>query len=65
LRHTTAPWSDRIRYVAGSAKNPLGLAALLVRPDGFVAWACDGPPSHDEVRLAATRWFGSPHPVAR
>jgi pentachlorophenol monooxygenase len=64
LRHTAAPWRDRIRYVAGRAKHPLGLAALLVRPDGFVAWACDGQPLHDEVRLAAERWFGSPHPVA-
>jgi pentachlorophenol monooxygenase len=51
--------------VASGAKNPLGLAALLVRPDGFVAWACDAQPSHDELRLAAMRWFGSPHPVAR
>jgi pentachlorophenol monooxygenase len=65
LRHTAASWSDRIRYVAGNATQSLGLAALLVRPDGFVAWACDAQPSHDEVRLAAMRWFGSPHPVAR
>jgi hypothetical protein len=32
-------WSDRITYVAGDAKDRLGLSAVLVRPDGFVAWA--------------------------
>ena len=58
LRHTIAPWSDRIRYVAGGVKNPLGLVAMLVRPDGFVAWASDGNSSDTDVLLAAERWFG-------
>jgi hypothetical protein len=33
---------DRLRYVASRAKDEKGVAALLVRPDGFVAWATDG-----------------------
>ncbi|MFF8675323.1 FAD-dependent monooxygenase [Streptomyces sp. NPDC015242] len=49
---------DRIRYVAGRARNELGCGALLVRPDGVVAWA-DGPhPDRDAFTRAAARWFG-------
>jgi 2-polyprenyl-6-methoxyphenol hydroxylase-like FAD-dependent oxidoreductase len=50
-------WGDRVRYVAGDAKDRLGLSALLVRPDGFVAWASDTTPSPREVIRAAARWF--------
>ncbi len=42
-------WGDRVRYVASDAKDRLGLSALLVRPDGFVAWASDTTPSAEEV----------------
>ena len=52
-------WGDRVRYVAGDAKDRLGLGALLVRPDGFVAWASDTTPSPEEVTRAAARWFPS------
>jgi hypothetical protein len=51
-------WGDHVRYVAGDAKDRLGLSALLVRPDGFVAWASDTTPSPEEVTRAAARWFG-------
>ncbi|MGB8405433.1 MAG: hypothetical protein WCE30_15330 [Mycobacterium sp.] len=30
------------QYVGREAKDCLGLGAVLVRPDGVVAWACDG-----------------------
>jgi 2-polyprenyl-6-methoxyphenol hydroxylase-like FAD-dependent oxidoreductase len=50
-------WGDRVRYVASEAKDRLGLRALLVRPDGFVAWASDTTPSSEEVTRAAARWF--------
>lgn len=53
-------WSERITYVAGDAKEPLGLSAVLVRPDGFVAWAADTAPDLDEAAQAASRWFGEP-----
>ncbi|TDW23952.1 FAD-dependent monooxygenase [Kribbella kalugense] len=42
-----------VRYVAGPAKNDLGLDAVLIRPDGFVAWTGDQE-TFDE---AAGRWF--------
>jgi hypothetical protein len=48
---------DHVRYVASDAKDRLGLIALLVRPDGFVAWASDTTPSPEEVTRAAARWF--------
>jgi 2-polyprenyl-6-methoxyphenol hydroxylase-like FAD-dependent oxidoreductase len=57
LRGLDGVWGDRVRYVARDAKERLGLSALLVRPDGFVAWASDGTPSPDDVTRAATRWF--------
>jgi hypothetical protein len=52
-------WGDHVRYVASDAKDRLGLRALLVRPDGFVAWASNSTPDPDEVTRAAGRWFGS------
>ena len=53
-------WGDQVRYLASDAKDRLGLRALLVRPDGFVAWASDTTPVPEEVTRAAARWFASP-----
>jgi hypothetical protein len=58
LQVLASRWSDRIDYVAGDARDRLGLSAVLVRPDGFVAWACDDAPDHEEVAQAVSRWFG-------
>jgi pentachlorophenol monooxygenase len=60
LRDLAAAWDGRIAYVGASATDTCGLAALLVRPDGFVAWASDDVPALADVRRAATRWFGAP-----
>ncbi len=57
LRALDGLWGDHVRYVAGDAKDRLGLSALLVRPDGFVAWASDTTPDPGEVTRAAARWF--------
>lgn len=48
----------RIGYVAGSAHDRLGLRAVLVRPDGLVAFASDTPPDEAALGSAMTRWFG-------
>ena len=61
-RHTSLAaldgrWGDRVRYVGGDAKDRLRLSALLVRPDGFVAWASDATPNPEEITRAAARWF--------
>ena len=50
-------WHGRITYLASDASNKLGLSALLVRPDGIVAWAGDGAADPEEVAQAAARWF--------
>lgn len=50
---------DRLQYVASSAKDEKGLRALLVRPDGFVAWATDGEADTAAVEHSAGRWFGA------
>lgn len=50
-------WGDRARYVASDAKDRLGLSAVLVRPDGFVAWASSATPEPEAVTRAAARWF--------
>jgi 2-polyprenyl-6-methoxyphenol hydroxylase-like FAD-dependent oxidoreductase len=50
-------WGARVRYVASTPKDCLGLSALLVRPDGFVAWASDAAPNPDDLTRAAARWF--------
>lgn len=59
LRALDGLWGDRVRYVASDARDCLGLRALLVRPDGFVAWASDTTPGPEEVTRAAARWFAS------
>jgi 3-(3-hydroxy-phenyl)propionate hydroxylase len=67
-----APWADRVRLiearytgvwelpVLGAVAAP---TAVLIRPDGYVAWVGDG---RDEgLRDALTTWFGPPHPSGR
>ncbi|GAA0273983.1 FAD-dependent monooxygenase [Streptomyces polychromogenes] len=53
-------WEGRIRYAAGTATDDLGSGAVLVRPDGVVAWAGDRHPDPEEFARAAGRWFGGP-----
>ena len=60
LQSLASRWIDRLKYVASGAKDQLGLTAVLVRPDGFVAWAADGEPDLAEASQTATRWFGQP-----
>jgi 2-polyprenyl-6-methoxyphenol hydroxylase-like FAD-dependent oxidoreductase len=50
---------DRLQYVAAHAKDAKGLTALLVRPDGFVAWATDTEPDVADVERVIQRWFGA------
>ena len=57
LKNLAAEYSDQIKYVSGQAKEQLGLNALLIRPDGFIAWASDSDPDYSELRKAAARWF--------
>ena len=56
---TLASEFSHLNYVAGRAKDQLGLRAALIRPDGVVAWATGHDPAGHELRPAAARWFGS------
>ncbi|MGX5827921.1 FAD-dependent monooxygenase [Mesorhizobium sp. 43Arga] len=58
LQALASRWSGRIAYVAGDARERLGFSAVLVRPDGFVAWAADAEPDLEGAAQAASRWFG-------
>lgn len=60
-----APWADRIALVDADHDGPWQLpaigdvaapAAVLVRPDGHVAWVGDG--SERGLKEALTKWFG-------
>ena len=59
LRALDGFWGRQVSYLASDAKDRLGLCALLVRPDGFVAWASDTPPNVEDVTRAAAEWFKS------
>ncbi|MEI5527140.1 FAD-dependent monooxygenase [Streptomyces brasiliscabiei] len=67
LRARAAAWSDRVDIVTAEPAEPAGIsadgglrgtAAVLVRPDGYVAWAAPG--SHHDLPMALERWFGAP-----
>lgn len=52
-----AQWADRVDLVtAGVAGSPL--AGLLLRPDGYVAWAADSAQAPG-LAAALERWFGA------
>ncbi len=52
------PYSDRLDLIRGSSDGA-GLSGLLVRPDGFVAWAsADGESDTAALQSALTRWLG-------
>ena len=65
LRALAARWQHRITYVASDVKERLGLSAVLVRPDGIVAWvgAGDADADRDDAAEAAARWFGKPEDI--
>ncbi|MEV6831051.1 FAD-dependent monooxygenase [Amycolatopsis sp. NPDC051102] len=55
-------WHDRVDLVPGTV--PDEVTALLIRPDGYVAWASSSATPDDTerkaLRAALERWFGDP-----
>ncbi|MFG2946262.1 FAD-dependent monooxygenase [Streptomyces adustus] len=60
LQAAAKAWAGRIHYAAGPARNDLGLGAVLIRPDGVVAWTGEPAPDPDAFGQAAARWLGAP-----
>jgi 3-(3-hydroxy-phenyl)propionate hydroxylase len=63
----TAPWADRVKLIDASYGGEWELAvigvvsaptAVLIRPDGYVAWVGDGTDAG--LTDALTTWFGPP-----
>jgi hypothetical protein len=61
------PWADRVQLIDAEYVGPWELpvlgavsarTAVLIRPDGYVAWVGDGTDSG--LRDALTTWFGTP-----
>ena len=57
LRSLAGRYGAGMRYVAGRAKEQLGLSALLIRPDGMVAWAAGQHPDPAAAERAAARFY--------
>lgn len=60
LQALASRWRGRISYIAGEVENRLGVSAVLIRPDGFVAWASGGATDDHGAVQAASCWFGDP-----
>ena len=56
---SAAPWRGRVDVTTVDGSSGTA-AAILIRPDGYVAWAADGctPGDVDRLRAALGRWFG-------
>ncbi|MFI5783990.1 hypothetical protein [Nocardia sp. NPDC051570] len=51
--------ADQLTIAAGRPVGEVPATAVLVRPDGYVAWASSQPrPDPDELRTVLTQWFG-------
>jgi hypothetical protein len=59
LETLASEYGDRIKYVSGRATEQLGLSTVLIRPDGFIAWASDKEPDDQSIRQAVALWFGA------
>ncbi|WP_460954441.1 FAD-dependent monooxygenase [Spirosoma litoris] len=57
LKTWASEYHGQIKYVSGRANEQLGLSAVLIRPDGIIAWASDSDPDFSELSKAAVRWF--------
>jgi 2-polyprenyl-6-methoxyphenol hydroxylase-like FAD-dependent oxidoreductase len=57
-------WADRIDIITGSWAHgwDAELDAVLIRPDGYVAWTAPG--SDDHLTDALSRWFGTARTMA-
>ncbi|GAB4060849.1 FAD-dependent monooxygenase [Catellatospora paridis] len=60
LAAAAAPWRDRVDLVRATPRDPGTPPALLIRPDGYVAWVGPAPDDPTGLPEALTAWFGPP-----
>ena len=58
IRDLTQSFARKLISIESEVREPLGLEALLVRPDGVVAWVGNGRTDYQGFTEAAARWFG-------
>ncbi|WP_372455588.1 FAD-dependent monooxygenase [Sphaerisporangium fuscum] len=56
LRALGDRWADRIKVIMATTSGP----SMLVRPDGYVAWATNGTTSPAPAEQALRTWLGAP-----
>ncbi|MFF4579817.1 hypothetical protein [Streptomyces sp. NPDC001389] len=59
---TASGWTDRVDIITGrSAGRSLSASAILIRPDGYLAWATDdtSDSARRHLHQALTTWFGA------
>jgi hypothetical protein len=62
---TAAPVDVDLPGVACGVHGDSSLPAILVRPDGYVAWASDTVPDEAAIRAAVERWSLTANPASR
>jgi len=60
LRSFAARWKDQMIHVRGDARNRLDVSAMLIRPDGVVAWVAAGAFRSSDLAEVEARWLGAP-----
>jgi 2-polyprenyl-6-methoxyphenol hydroxylase-like FAD-dependent oxidoreductase len=59
LRTCADGYADRVRVLTTDCRSHPDLAGLLLRPDGYVAWAQDRPATPSTVQGALRTWLGA------
>ena len=57
LENLADEFDGQLKYISRGAKEQFGLNAVLIRPDGYIAWTSDKEPDHSDLRKTASRWF--------
>ncbi|WP_341770929.1 hypothetical protein [Actinocrispum wychmicini] len=63
IRSAAARRRDRVQVITAHDTSCPDLAGLLIRPDGYVAWA-GATTDTDGLPQALTSWFGAPAEAA-
>jgi hypothetical protein len=51
--------NERLNYVSAQVKDSKSPTAILVRSDGFVAWAAESEPDLSTAERSIEPWFGA------